>query len=136
MAHHFHERITEAIYAEAARMADRAVTRPEGRRRFDMDRAIDRVVTSRRWGFPLMLLLLAGVFWLTLAGANVPAAMLEDLLVGTIHPWLRALTQSWGWPWWLAGFLVDGVYLSTAWVVAVMLPPMAIFFPKAKEEQK
>ncbi|MCU0780152.1 MAG: ferrous iron transport protein B [Akkermansiaceae bacterium] len=127
LAHHFHERITEVIYAEAARLADRAVTRPDSGRRFDLDRAIDRVVTSRRWGFPLMLVLLAGVFWLTLAGSNVPAKWLEELLVGTIHPWLREVTG--GWPWWLAGFLVDGVYLSTAWVVAVMLPPMAIFFP-------
>ena len=125
----FHERIVEAIYAEAARLADRAVTRPGGPRRFDLDRTIDRVVTSRRWGFPLMALMFAGVFWLTIAGANVPSRMLADLLLDTIYPSLRGWTTGWGWPWWLRGFLIDGVYLSTAWVISVMLPPMAIFFP-------
>lgn len=126
---HFHERIVEAIYAEAARLADRAVTRPDGPRRFDLDRAIDRVVTSRRWGFPLMILMFMGVFWLTISGANVPSRMLAELLIDTCYPALRGLAESLGFPWWLRGLLVDGIYLSTAWVVSVMLPPMAIFFP-------
>lgn len=125
----FHERIVEAIYAEAARLADRAVTRPGGPRRFDLDRMIDRVVTSRRWGFPLMALMFIAVFWLTISGANVPSRMLAELLIDTIYPLLRGWTEGWGWPWWLRGFLIDGIYLATAWVVSVMLPPMAIFFP-------
>ena len=126
---HFHERIVEASYAEAARLADRAVTQPDRKQRFDLDRAIDGVVTSRRWGFPIMILMFMAVFWLTITGANVPSKMLADLLIESVYPALRGLTTGWGWPWWLRGLLVDGMYLSTAWVVAVMLPPMAIFFP-------
>ena len=63
----FHQSLMEAVYTEAARIADRAVTRAEGGRRFDLDRTIDRLVTSRRWGVPLMLAMLTGVFWLTIA---------------------------------------------------------------------
>lgn len=126
---HFHEGIVETAYAEAARLADRAVTRPGGKRRFDFDRAIDRVVTSRRWGFPLMIALFMGVLWLTISGANVPSRLLGEWLLETIHPALKSGANAIGCPWWLSGLLIDGMYLSTAWVVSVMLPPMAIFFP-------
>ncbi len=124
-----HEHITEAIYTEAARLADRAVLRPDKKGRFDLDRAIDRLVTSRRWGFPIMLLLLTLVFWLTIVGANAPSAMLANVLVDTIHPLLKSWAASLGIPWWLDGLVIDGMYLATAWVISVMLPPMAIFFP-------
>ena len=60
----YHERLMEAIYTDASNIADRAVTRPGEKPRFDMDRTMDRIVTSRVWGFPLMILLLAIVFWL------------------------------------------------------------------------
>ena len=76
-----------------------------------------------------MLLLLGGVFWLTIVGSNVPSELLSDLLVGYIHPLLKSAMLHLHAPWWLTGFLVDGVYLTMAWVVSVMLPPMAIFFP-------
>ena len=76
-----------------------------------------------------MLLVLAVVFWLTIAGANVPSSMLSALLLDTVHPLLGGFAAGIGMPWWLGGFLFDGVYLATAWVVSVMLPPMAIFFP-------
>ena len=77
----FHESLMEALYTDAARIADRAVTRPDKPPRFDLDRTIDRLVTSRIWGFPIMLLLLAVVFWLTISGANVPSSMLATLLL-------------------------------------------------------
>ncbi|MBI3930026.1 MAG: ferrous iron transporter B [Armatimonadetes bacterium] len=125
----FHEQVVASIYEEAARLADRAVTRPGEQKRFDLDRAIDRVVTSKVWGFPLMLLLLTTVFWLTITGANVPSGMLAALLVDHGYPFLKGLAASLGFPWWLSGLLIDGMYLSTAWVISVMLPPMAIFFP-------
>ena len=121
--------LMEDIYSHAARIADRAVTRDGDTRRFDLDRAIDRVVTSRVWGFPIMLLLFAGVFWLTISGANGPSAALSALFLDWGLPQLHALASGVGAPWWLSGFLIDGVYLATAWVVSVMLPPMAIFFP-------
>jgi ferrous iron transport protein B len=125
----FHDRIAQGLYASAERIARRATLSGARRVRYDLDRALDRWLTSPVTGFPLMLLLLAAVFWLTIAGANVPSSLLATLLVDHGHAWLReafAWAQS---PAWLTGVLVDGVYLATAWVVAVMLPPMAIFFP-------
>jgi len=124
-----HDHLSEALYTDAARLADRAVTRPDGRPRFDLDRTLDRLLTSRVWGFPIMAALFTLVFWFTIAGANVPSSMLANLLLDTVHPALKSGAASLGFPWWLSGVLIDGAYLSMAWVVAVMLPPMAIFFP-------
>ena len=76
-----------------------------------------------------MLLLLTGVFWLTISGANWPSAILSTLLLDTVHPFLKGLSSSLGVPGWLDGILLDGMYLAPAWVISVMLPPMAIFFP-------
>lgn len=125
----FHEKLVETIYAEAARITDRAVTRPREKPRFDLDRIIDKLVTSRVFGFPLMVLLFTFVFWLTISGANVPSAMIASLLLDTVHPFLKGLSASIDLVWWLDGLLIDGIFLATAWVVSVMLPPMAIFFP-------
>ncbi len=125
----FHQALTETVYAEAARIADRAVSRDGEGRRLDLDARLDQLVTSRVFGFPLMLLLLTAVFWLTIAGANVPSAMLATLLLDNVHPLLKEVAAAFGLPWWLDGLLIDGIYLATAWVVSVMLPPMAIFFP-------
>jgi ferrous iron transport protein B len=125
----FHEQLMEDIYADAARLADRATTRPGETARYDLDRTIDRVVTSRVFGFPLMILLFAIVFWITIVGANYPSQWLSTILIGTIYPWLQEMAAAIGLPWWLSGLLIDGMYLATAWVVSVMLPPMAIFFP-------
>ncbi len=92
------------------------------------DRRIDRIVTSRRWGYPLMLLLLIGIFWLTVTGANLPSALLGEALfwvqdrLTDLFLWLKA-------PDWFHGAVVLGAYRVLAWVVSVMLPPMAIFFP-------
>jgi ferrous iron transport protein B len=76
-----------------------------------------------------MFLLLALVFWITVAGANYPSGLLAQLLLDTVHPILKSGASNIGLPWWLDGLLIDGAYLAMAWVVAVMLPPMAIFFP-------
>jgi len=124
-----HEHLVEAIYSDAARIADRAVTRPGAKSRPTLDRTLDRIVTSRVWGFPMMLLLFTLMFWITITGANVPSGWIADLLIGKLHPVLRDGATSLGFPWWLRGLLIDGMYLATAWVVSVMLPPMAIFFP-------
>ena len=125
----FHEQLMEGIYTEAANLADRAVTRPDEKPRFDLDRTIDKIVTSRVWGFPMMILLFTVVFWLTISGANVPSSMLATLLIDKTVPLLHQAADFLRLPWWLSGFLIDGMYLATAWVVSVMLPPMAIFFP-------
>ncbi len=124
-----HERVVEAIYTDAARIADRAVTRPDKKPRFDLDRTIDRLVTSKIWGFPLMVLLFAFIFWITISGANAPSKLIASFLLDTIYPILRDGAVEIGMPLWLSGLLIDGMYLATAWVISVMLPPMAIFFP-------
>ncbi len=129
IGYNVHERYVEAIYTDAARLADRAVTLADEKPRFDVDRAIDRLVTSRIWGFPLMIGLFAFIFWLTISGANIPSAWLSALFIDTICPMLREGAAAVGLPWWLRGLLIDGMYLTVAWVVSVMLPPMAIFFP-------
>jgi ferrous iron transport protein B len=81
------------------------------------------------WGYPVMLLLFALIFWITITGANYPSSLLFGILVETIHPFLKGLANDIGFPAWLSGITIDGMYLATAWVVSVMLPPMAIFFP-------
>jgi ferrous iron transport protein B len=125
----FQDSLTESIYAAAQRIVDRCTIRGVRRARFDLDRALDRLLTSRWLGFPLMLLILAVVFWITIAGANYPSQLLASLLLDSFHPALKSTAVGIGMPWWLDGLLIDGVYLATAWVVSVMLPPMAIFFP-------
>jgi ferrous iron transport protein B len=125
----YHDRVVEAVYADAAGIADRAVTREGDRPRFDLDATIDRLVTSRVWGFPIMLLLLMLVFWLTITGANIPSNWIASVLIGRVYPALKQGAEAILIPHWVSGMLIDGAYLSTAWVVSVMLPPMAIFFP-------
>ena len=121
------ERRAAALMARAAALAEQVVTmdRETAQRR---DRALDRLLTSRATGIPVMLLLLGLVLWLTMVGANVPSEFLSRLLLGWQEP-LRGVLQALGAPWWLEGALVDGMYRTVAWVVSVMLPPMAIFFP-------
>ncbi|MBC3515682.1 ferrous iron transport protein B [Neobittarella massiliensis] len=92
------------------------------------DRKLDKILTGKWTGIPIMLALLAVVFWLTITGANYPSQMLADGLfwvqdrLTDLFMWLHA-------PAWLHGALILGVYRVLAWVVSVMLPPMAIFFP-------
>lgn len=123
------DRLMESYLEESARIASGAVSRTGQRARLSLDRTVDRILTSRTLGFPLMLLLLWGVFWLTIAGANVPSSMLASLTMDWGAPRLHALADLLQAPAWLSGFLIDGVYLAMAWVLSVMLPPMAIFFP-------
>ena len=114
-----------AVARRAAEIADACLScRPE-----DVhvrDRRLDRLLTSPTVGLPVMLLLLGLVFWLTIWGANAPSALLSRGLMALQAP-LRSLLAAA--PPWVQGALVDGVYRTAAWVVAVMLPPMAIFFP-------
>ncbi len=121
------EAIVNAIVATAESVASGVVCAPEPGPSA-ADRRLDRLFTSRRTGIPVMLLLLALVFWLTITGANYPSQLLSaglfrlgDLLAGGL--------ESLGCPGWLLSPLIDGAYRVLAWVVAVMLPPMAIFFP-------
>ncbi len=126
---HVHQSLAEETFARAAAIADQVVRRSESDERRDWDRRLDRILTSRWTGLPIMLAMLTVVMWLTVAGANYPSRFLFWLLVENGHAWLRSAAETIGLPWWLSGVLIDGCYLASAWVVSVMLPPMAIFFP-------
>lgn len=93
-----------------------------------LERRIDRLVTHRRWGWLIMGAMLFFVFWLTILGANVPSAMLYDLMERGCSA-LDVLAQRCNLPDWCSGALIDGALRGTCRVVSVMLPPMAIFFP-------
>jgi len=118
--------IVTTLYDYARRIANQVtVVKDQGR---DWDQLIDDLVTSKYFGYPLMFLLLGVVFWITIVGANCPSQLLSDLFFwfeGQLT-FVFQLVQA---PEWLYGLLVLGVYRGLSWVVSVMLPPMAIFFP-------
>ncbi len=123
----FRDEIVKSLYREAEAIARRAVHRA-GDKKYDLDQKIDRIVTSPITGLPIMLALLGVIIWLTVSGANVVSDAIANVLF-----WVgdqgKALFELLRMPWWATGFLWDGVYRGLAWVVSVMLPPMAIFFP-------
>ena len=123
----FRDEMVNTLYREAEQLARRAV-HARADRRYDLDQKIDQLITSPIFGLPIMLILLAAVFWVTIVGANVPSQMIASALF-----WFEERAAAWftslGIPWWITGFLWHGVYRGLAWVVSVMLPPMAIFFP-------
>ncbi len=92
------------------------------------DRHLDRLFTSKLTGIPIMLIMLGIIFWITITGANYPSQWLSWLFE-QIKFYLSSFIEFLNVPDWLYGFLIDGVYTTLTWVVAVMLPPMAIFFP-------
>ncbi len=123
----FRDMVVSGIVRACERICRDAVTfekRDYARR----DRRLDQILTSKLTGIPIMLLLLFGVFWITITGANYPSGWLADGLfwvearLGDFFIWISA-------PEWLRGIVVDGLFRTLAWVVSVMLPPMAIFFP-------
>jgi ferrous iron transport protein B len=146
----FRDALVATLYRRAAEVA-RASQRRQRVGGWLTDQTIDRLLTHPVLGLPVMALLLAVIFWITVVGANIPSSFLAGLLMtdGGLTDWLRdhvgvappaLLTTSLYQglqllfaaaraPSWLSGLLVDGVYLGLAWVVSVMLPPMAIFFP-------
>lgn len=92
------------------------------------DRKIDKILTSKYLGFPIMILFLGLIFWLTIVGANYPSQILFSLF-----EWIQEklfLFVNWiGIPEWISNMLILGIYQTLTWVISVMLPPMAIFFP-------
>ncbi len=119
--------IVTAITRAADRICEGAVRQRDGRADA-VDRKIDSFLTGKRFGYPVMILLLLFIFWLTITGANYPSALLSHLLF-SFQDVLTDLFVSLGAPDWLHGIVVLGAYRTLAWVVSVMLPPMAIFFP-------
>lgn len=124
----FRDEMVQSMYHEAQKIVNRAVQRSGDKQKLDFDQRIDRLVTSPIFGLPIMLLLLAAVFWITIVGANVPSQMLATALFW-VEEQAATLFTTLGVPWWITGFLWHGVFRGLAWVISVMLPPMAIFFP-------
>ncbi len=129
LGENFHDNIMKSIFAESTRITDIVVKKNGKQSASSFDQKLDKIVTSRLLGFPIMFLLLALVFWITIIGANVPSNMLFTLLVDKLHPLLKSGFLAIGMPNWITGLLIDGGYMAMSWVIAVMLPPMAIFFP-------
>ncbi|HHY91523.1 MAG TPA: ferrous iron transporter B, partial [Clostridiales bacterium] len=124
---HLKDEIVSAIYQEAQAIAQKVVSTKKKRGK-DWDAKLDAILTSRITGYPIMFLLLGAVFWITISGANLPSSLLSTFFF-TIEDYLTRLFTALSAPEWLHGILVLGVYRTLAWVVSVMLPPMAIFFP-------
>ncbi len=124
------DEIVTQLYQTSHQICAEAVTISEEKLRKEQRRSekTDQILTSPLWGFPIMLAMLGVVIYLTVAGANVPSEMLARLF-GVGEEVLTRLFVSLGAPDWLHGLLVLGLYRGTSWVVSVMLPPMAIFFP-------
>ena len=121
------DKIVRDIYNKAEELAEKNVSGND-LHKYKWEDKIDNILTSKWFGFPIMLLMLGGIFWLTIIGANYPSAILAKGLFW-VEGQLTNLFMTLQSPQWLHGILVLGVYRTLAWVISVMLPPMAIFFP-------
>ncbi len=119
--------IVSSIFKDAEEIARKA-TKSTKEKYTHRDERLDKILTSKKFGYPIMVLLLLFTFYITLEGANYPSGWLSHLfnkgesLLFNLFNFLHA-------PRWLSGILIEGMYRVLSWVVAVMLPPMAIFFP-------
>ncbi|WP_330396860.1 nucleoside recognition domain-containing protein [Anaeromicrobium sediminis] len=119
--------MVKSIYHKAEEISEVTVSKNSSKQ-YMLDTRLDNLFTSKFTGYPIMFILLGLIFWITIAGANVPSSILADMFffiedkITNVFMYLNA-------PNWLHGILVLGVYRTLAWVVSVMLPPMAIFFP-------
>ena len=106
----FHDKLTEGIYTDASEIAAKAVVDESASARSTFDIRIDKIVTSKTWGFPIMIGVLSIILWLTIEGANYPSGMLFTLLIEMVYPLLKQASASIGvWPW-LDGLLIT-VYI-------------------------
>ncbi len=119
--------VISTLVMQAEKIADNIVS-SENSCTDQRDRRLDRIFIGRKFGIPVMLLLLAVILWLTMIGANYPSAMLSELLFTIGDAASRFLVKIDA-PAWIDGLFIQGMYRTLAWVVSVMLPPMAIFFP-------
>lgn len=118
----------EEILERAEKIANEVVIKDEKGKKEIFDRKVDKVLTSKKYGIPIMILMLACVFWLTIIGANYPSKLLSWIF-SFGKKYLLMFCEFCLFPDFLKGILVDGVYQTVTWIISVMLPPMAIFFP-------
>ncbi|MDE7390518.1 MAG: ferrous iron transporter B [Lachnospiraceae bacterium] len=110
----------EEVFAECCRCKESDTDK--------FDRKLDKILISKKMGVPIMILLLIGIFWLTIFGANYPSEWLSDIL-SRFGNYLKELVLNTQCPRIIVDALFDGVYTTVSWIISVMLPPMAIFFP-------
>ena len=118
--------IAKKIYNECFEVSNKVVEK-SGNKILEQQK-IDNILTSKKTGIPVMLILLTIILWLTIQGANYPSALLASMF-DSLEEKLLQLFNYIGAPLWLKNILVLGLYKTVAWVISVMLPPMAIFFP-------
>ncbi len=123
----FSEYNTKIIFKKAKEVTDKVCTFRNVNYN-ERDKKIDKILTSKRFGIPIMILFFCLIFWITIVGANYPSEMLSNLF-NFLEPHFANLLNFLHFPVWLSSLLVDGVYKTVTWIVSVMLPPMAIFFP-------
>ena len=123
----FTDEIVSCIFITAEGIAAESVKKSCDRK-LSRDRKIDRILTGKLTGIPIMFLMLLGILWITVTGANYPSALLSEFF-GNAELLLYNGLSSIGIPEIINSALTQGVFRVLAWVVSVMLPPMAIFFP-------
>lgn len=123
----FNDKVISEIFFNAEMLA-KAVCLQSKESYNSIDRKADKILTSKKFGIPIMLLFLGLIFWLTIVGANYPSELLSSFF-GYIQEKILIFFNYINLPNWLTSLLVDGIYSTLTCVIAVMLPPMAIFFP-------
>ncbi|PRR83249.1 ferrous iron transport protein B [Clostridium vincentii] len=121
--------ITETLVNTAEDIASKVVKKgSKESKKNDLNTKIDKILVSKITGIPIMILSLLFILWVTITLANYPSQLLT-IIFKSIEEWLRVAFSLTSMPTWVNGILLDGLYVTVAWVIAVMLPPMAIFFP-------
>ena len=123
----FRDNIVSSIILNAEKVNKKVCEYKNSKYR-ERDKKIDKILTSKKFGIPIMLAFLGVIFWITITGANYPSAILSNFF-NFIQEKLYILFEYWNAPDWLTGVLVTGMFQTTGWVISVMLPPMMIFFP-------
>lgn len=126
-ATNFKDKLITSIIYEAENISS-LVCKYKNKEYNNKDRKIDSILTSKRYGIPIMVLFLGLIFWITIVGANYPSTLLSNIFKtfqNTLMHWFNLIHA----PDWLSNMLILGVYQTVTWVISVMLPPMAIFFP-------
>lgn len=123
----FEDHVVEALHNKAEEICTECIVFHNASY-LNKDERLDRMFTHKRWGFVWMIALLSIIFWITISGANVPSAFLSEQFA-LLEAWLHTIFQSWGVNVMLENFVIDGMVKTAGWVISVMLPPMAIFFP-------
>ena len=126
-ADNFKDKVVSSIVFHAEDICNDTVLYKNSRS-LTFDRKIDKILTSKKFGIPIMILFLGIIFWITITGANYPSKILSNIFT-YFQEKLLYFFEFLHAPDWISGLLINGMYQTVTWVISVMLPPMAIFFP-------